>query len=157
MWMPRKLFSNVSCKKLGYLLAVARVPPAANQVECHPVWQQLQLRDLCRSNGVHLSEIRQDVLSHPVVVAVAEKLRRTSAQVALGYLVGSSLSSHSANRCVLAAIGGHPARRMLVPVSRSGLIQKCAQWWSCYMRAAAVYEPTGERPRQRFPTASGKP
>ncbi|KAM0842106.1 hypothetical protein ACQ4PT_058575 [Festuca glaucescens] len=47
--------SNFSCRKLEDLLAVARVPPAANQVECHPVWQQPKLRNLCRSNGVHLS------------------------------------------------------------------------------------------------------
>jgi diketogulonate reductase-like aldo/keto reductase len=49
--------SNFSCKKLEDLLAVARVPPAANQVECHPVWQQRRLRDLCHSSGVHLSVI----------------------------------------------------------------------------------------------------
>jgi len=47
--------SNFSCKKLQDLLAVARVPPAVNQVECHPVWQQDKLRKLCQSTGVHLS------------------------------------------------------------------------------------------------------
>ena len=47
--------SNFSCKKLEDLLAVARVPPAANQVECHPVWQQDKLRKLCQSKGIHLS------------------------------------------------------------------------------------------------------
>jgi alcohol dehydrogenase (NADP+) len=30
--------SNFSSKKLGDLLAVARVPPAVDQVECHPGW-----------------------------------------------------------------------------------------------------------------------
>ena len=47
--------SNFSCKKLDDLFAVARVPPAVNQVECHPVWQQDKLRKLCQSTGVHLS------------------------------------------------------------------------------------------------------
>jgi len=47
--------SNFSCKKLQDLLAVAGVPPAVNQVECHPVWQQDKLRRLCQSKGVHLS------------------------------------------------------------------------------------------------------
>lgn len=47
--------SNFSCKKLEDLLDVARVPPAVNQVECHPVWQQDKLRRLCQSRGVHLS------------------------------------------------------------------------------------------------------
>jgi diketogulonate reductase-like aldo/keto reductase len=47
--------SNFSCKKLEDLLAVARVPPAVNQVECHLVWQQDKLRKLCQLKGVHLS------------------------------------------------------------------------------------------------------
>jgi len=47
--------SNFSTKKLADLLAVARVPPAVDQVECHPSWQQAKLRAFCRSNGVHFS------------------------------------------------------------------------------------------------------
>uniref|UniRef100_A0A7N0TIR4 NADP-dependent oxidoreductase domain-containing protein n=1 Tax=Kalanchoe fedtschenkoi TaxID=63787 RepID=A0A7N0TIR4_KALFE len=47
--------SNFSTKKLGELIEVARVPPAVNQVECHPSWQQAKLQELCKSKGVHLS------------------------------------------------------------------------------------------------------
>ena len=47
--------SNFSSKKLADLLAVARVPPAVNQVECHPLWQQGKLRAFCESKGIHLS------------------------------------------------------------------------------------------------------
>lgn len=47
--------SNFSCKKLGDLLEVARIPPAVNQVECHPTWQQSKLQAFCNSKGVHLS------------------------------------------------------------------------------------------------------
>ena len=47
--------SNFSTKKLEDLLQVARTPPAVNQVECHPSWQQAKLRDFCKSNNVHLS------------------------------------------------------------------------------------------------------
>jgi alcohol dehydrogenase (NADP+) len=47
--------SNFSAKKLGDLLEVARVPPAVNQVECHPSWQQPKLHAFCKSKGVHLS------------------------------------------------------------------------------------------------------
>ncbi|XP_027348619.1 NADPH-dependent aldo-keto reductase, chloroplastic-like isoform X1 [Abrus precatorius] len=47
--------SNFSSKKLGNLLEIARVPPAVNQVECHPSWQQDKLRAFCKSKGVHLS------------------------------------------------------------------------------------------------------
>lgn len=47
--------SNFSSKKLGDLLAIALVPPAVNQVECHPGWQQAKLQAFCQANGVHLS------------------------------------------------------------------------------------------------------
>ncbi|VAH08033.1 unnamed protein product [Triticum turgidum subsp. durum] len=47
--------SNFSCKRMEDLLAIASVPPAVNQVECHPGWQQMKLRELCQSKGVHLS------------------------------------------------------------------------------------------------------
>ncbi|BAF06712.2 Os01g0847600 [Oryza sativa Japonica Group] len=47
--------SNFSSKKLGDLLAVACVPPAVDQVECHPGWQQTKLHNFCQSTGVHLS------------------------------------------------------------------------------------------------------
>jgi aryl-alcohol dehydrogenase-like predicted oxidoreductase len=47
--------SNFSSKKLADLLAISRVPPAVNQVECHPVWQQDKLRAFCESKGIHLS------------------------------------------------------------------------------------------------------
>jgi diketogulonate reductase-like aldo/keto reductase len=47
--------SNFSTKKLEDLLVIARVTPAVNQVECHPVWQQAKLRELCVSKGIHLS------------------------------------------------------------------------------------------------------
>lgn len=47
--------SNFSTKKLGDLLSVARIPPAVNQVELHPQWQQPKLKELCQSKGVHLT------------------------------------------------------------------------------------------------------
>ncbi|XP_004509601.1 NADPH-dependent aldo-keto reductase, chloroplastic-like [Cicer arietinum] len=86
--------SNFSSKKLGDLLEVARVPPAVNQVECHPSWRQDKLRGFCNSKGVHLSGysplgspgttgFKSDVLKHPVLNMIAEKLGKTPAQVAL--------------------------------------------------------------------------
>ncbi|XP_040380166.1 NADPH-dependent aldo-keto reductase, chloroplastic-like isoform X3 [Oryza brachyantha] len=80
--------SNFSSKKLGDLLCVARVPPAVDQVECHPGWQQAKLRAFCHSNGVHLSAYAplgrmKSIAVDSVVPLVAETLGRTPAQVAL--------------------------------------------------------------------------
>ncbi|XP_071686448.1 NADPH-dependent aldo-keto reductase, chloroplastic-like [Rutidosis leptorrhynchoides] len=96
--------SNFSTKKLRDLLDVARVQPAVNQVECHPSWKQTKLRDFCKAKGVHLSGysplgspgtsfIKSDVLKHPVLASVAEKLGKTPAQVALrwGLQMGHSI------------------------------------------------------------------
>ncbi|CAH9087633.1 unnamed protein product [Cuscuta europaea] len=102
--------SNFSTKKLGDLLEVARVPPAVNQVECHPSWQQSKLREFCKSKGVHLSAysplgspgttwIKSNVITHPVVLSVAEKLGKTPAQVCLrwGLQMGNSVLPKSTN------------------------------------------------------------
>ncbi|GLJ48220.1 hypothetical protein SUGI_1018200 [Cryptomeria japonica] len=41
--------SNFSCKKIEDLLKHAKIPPAANQIEMHPMWQQKKLREYCRN------------------------------------------------------------------------------------------------------------
>ncbi|KAL6571335.1 hypothetical protein OROHE_002978 [Orobanche hederae] len=47
--------SNFSCKKIQELLSFANIPPAVNQVELNPVWQQKKLVDLCKANGTVVS------------------------------------------------------------------------------------------------------
>ncbi|KAL6969496.1 Non-functional NADPH-dependent codeinone reductase 2 [Sarracenia purpurea var. burkii] len=44
--------SNFSCKKLAAVLATATIPPAVNQVEVNPVWQQKKLIQFCKDNGI---------------------------------------------------------------------------------------------------------
>ncbi|GLT92597.1 hypothetical protein SLE2022_104280 [Rubroshorea leprosula] len=102
--------SNFSVKKLGDLLAVARVPPAVNQVESHPVWQQHKLHEFCKSKGIHITgysplgspgtgSIKTEVLKNPVLNKVAEKLSKSPAQVALrwGLQMGHSILPKSTN------------------------------------------------------------
>ncbi|KAK3226299.1 hypothetical protein Dsin_006161 [Dipteronia sinensis] len=100
--------SNFSSKKLGDLLEVAHVPPAVNQVESHPSWQQPKLHAFCASKGVHLTgysplgspgtgSIKSEVLKNPILIMVAEKLGKTTAQVALrwGLQMGHSVTPKS--------------------------------------------------------------
>ncbi|CAH8392640.1 unnamed protein product [Eruca vesicaria subsp. sativa] len=127
--------SNFSTKKLENLLELARVPPAVNQVECHPSWRQAKLREFCKSKGVHLSVtithfttrytfsicvlpyiligyyckayfplgspgwLKSNVLKHPILNMVAEKLEKSPAQVALrwGLQMGHSVLPKSTN------------------------------------------------------------
>ncbi|OMO97291.1 Aldo/keto reductase [Corchorus olitorius] len=83
--------SNYSSKKLEGLLKVARVTPAVNQVELHPVWQQPKLHEFCKSKGIHLTgysplgsqageNVRKKVLDNPLVKTVAEELGKSPAQ-----------------------------------------------------------------------------
>ena len=100
--------SNFSSKKLQDLIAVARVPPAVNQVELHPALQQPKLHAFCESKGIHLSgysplgspgNLKSDILKNPVVNMVAEKLGKSPAQVALrwGLQMGHSVLPKSTN------------------------------------------------------------
>ncbi|XP_059462314.1 NADPH-dependent aldo-keto reductase, chloroplastic-like [Corylus avellana] len=101
--------SNFSTKKLQDLLKYAKVPPAVNQVECHPVWQQPALHNLCKSTGVHLSAysplgspgswIKGEVLKEPKLIEIGEKLNKSPAQVALrwGIQSGHSVLPKSVN------------------------------------------------------------
>ncbi|KAJ6803660.1 aldo-keto reductase family 4 member C9-like [Iris pallida] len=108
--------SNFSSKKLEDLLAIARVPPAVNQVECHPVWQQTKLHSVCKSKGVHLTAysplgspgtkwITGSVMTNPTVIEVAVKVGKTPAQVALrwGIQMGHSVLPKSTNEARIKA------------------------------------------------------
>ncbi|KAH9609149.1 hypothetical protein KSS87_002375 [Heliosperma pusillum] len=44
--------SNFSRKKLADVLAVATIPPAVNQVEVNPSWQQKEMIEYCKSRNV---------------------------------------------------------------------------------------------------------
>ena len=47
--------SNFTTKHLGRVLAAATVPPAVNQVELNPAWQQRTLRAYCADKGIHVA------------------------------------------------------------------------------------------------------
>ncbi|XP_072291542.1 aldo-keto reductase family 1 member B7 isoform X1 [Eucyclogobius newberryi] len=95
--------SNFSILQLERLLALCRVPPAVNQVELHPYLVQTELIDFCKSKNIALTAYSPfgspgrppelikgekdpvNLLADPVVTHIAEKHRRSPAQVLLKY------------------------------------------------------------------------
>ena len=79
--------SNFKQHHLNRLLAETTVVPAANQIEIHPYLTQDDLRDFDRQHGIATeawSPIAQGkVLQDPVLVRIANRLERTTAQVTL--------------------------------------------------------------------------
>ncbi|CAN6576270.1 unnamed protein product [Malus baccata var. baccata] len=97
--------SNFSSKKLQDLLSYAKVPPAVNQVECHPIWQQPALYNfLLFDRKLFLSFhaysplgspgvwVTREVLKDPVLNEIAEKLNKSTAQVCLHWGIQSAHS-----------------------------------------------------------------
>ncbi|ERN11175.1 hypothetical protein AMTRI_Chr04g180690 [Amborella trichopoda] len=89
--------SNFSSKKLGDLLAYATIPPAVNQVEMHPQWQQRKMREFCEAKGIHVTAYSplggQRDIAGPVAVLDCEVLHeiarakgKTAAQVSLRWV-----------------------------------------------------------------------
>ncbi|KAJ7550000.1 hypothetical protein O6H91_07G077800 [Diphasiastrum complanatum] len=96
--------SNFLVKDLAQLLAHARVPPAVNQVEMHPVWQQKKLRKFCNGVGIHVSAWSplgapgtyygiNDVFTNPVIKSISSKHNKSPTQVALrwSFQLGASV------------------------------------------------------------------
>jgi diketogulonate reductase-like aldo/keto reductase len=86
--------SDISLEKLREIVAVARIKPAVVQVESHPYLPEWDLLAFCWEHGIvlqafaalgHAMEPR--VLDDPVITAIARRVRKTPAQVALAWAV----------------------------------------------------------------------
>lgn len=95
--------SNFSCKKIGDLLSHAKIPPAVNQVEMHPLWQQKKLRDYCSKVNIHVSawsplggppnaQGSNGIMDNLVIKEIAEKHGKTTAQVILRWGLDQGVS-----------------------------------------------------------------
>ncbi|KAK6922119.1 NADP-dependent oxidoreductase domain [Dillenia turbinata] len=88
--------SNFSCKKLSLILEKAKIPPAVNQVEMNPFWQQRKLLEFCRARGIILSAyapLRTPRSSNNnrltecnIIQEISEKKGKTLAQVCLRWI-----------------------------------------------------------------------
>ena len=86
--------SDVNLEKLKEIVAAARIKPAVVQVESHPYLPERELLDFCKEHGIvllafaalgHASEPK--VLDDPVITAIARRVNKTPAQVALAWAV----------------------------------------------------------------------
>jgi diketogulonate reductase-like aldo/keto reductase len=86
--------SDVGLEWLKEIVAIARIKPAVVQVESHPYLPEWELLDFCRQQGIvvlafaalgHAMEPR--VTEDPVIAAVARRIHKTPAQVALAWAV----------------------------------------------------------------------
>ncbi|XP_074343097.1 non-functional NADPH-dependent codeinone reductase 2-like [Apium graveolens] len=89
--------SNFTCKKLADILAFAKIPPAVNQVEMNPAWQQGKLIEYCHANGIAIAAYSplggpganwgsKGVLESKVLMEIAESKGKSVAQVALRWV-----------------------------------------------------------------------
>jgi diketogulonate reductase-like aldo/keto reductase len=86
--------SDITLEKLREIVAVARIKPAIVQVESHPYLPEWELLDFCREHGIVLQAfaalghaMEPNLLGDPVITAIAERVRKTPAQVALAWAV----------------------------------------------------------------------
>lgn len=89
--------SNFGVKRLQEFMEKIQIMPAVNQVECHPLLQQNELIDFCRKNNIVVTaysplgsqheENEPSVLDNEIIKEIAERLKITSAQVVLGWLM----------------------------------------------------------------------
>ena len=83
--------SNYNERQLGVLLDVAEVVPAVNQFHIDPINNMQERLDFCMSKGIYTeasspfggSGRTKEVLGHPTIVALAEKLGKTPAQIVI--------------------------------------------------------------------------
>jgi diketogulonate reductase-like aldo/keto reductase len=86
--------SDISLEKLRKIVAGARIKPTAIQVESHPYLPEWELLDFCREHGIVVQAfaalghaMEPKVLEDPVIRAIARRLGKTPAQVALAWAV----------------------------------------------------------------------
>lgn len=86
--------SDISLDKLREIVAAARIKPAVIQVESHPYLPEWELLEFCRAHGIVLQAfaalghaMEPNLLNDPVITAIAERLGKTPAQIALAWAV----------------------------------------------------------------------
>lgn len=91
--------SNFNSEQLTRLLAVCKIRPVTNQVECSPSLTQSKLRQFCADRDIYLTSYgpltrphrvadgEHSALEDPIIVGFATKYGKTPAQIILRFMV----------------------------------------------------------------------
>jgi diketogulonate reductase-like aldo/keto reductase len=86
--------SDITLEKLREIVSAARIKPSVVQVESHPYLPEWELLDFCREHGIVLQAfaavghaMEPNLLEDPVITAIAQRVHKTPAQVALAWAV----------------------------------------------------------------------
>jgi 2,5-diketo-D-gluconate reductase A len=87
--------SNFTMAHLEHIIDETGVIPAVNQVECHPRFQQVELRAFCEENGIAVTSWsplgRGTVLDDPEIARIAAKHGKSPGQVILRWHLDQGL------------------------------------------------------------------
>ena len=86
--------SNINLEQLQEIVEAARIKPAVVEVESHPYLPEWDLLEYCQRHGIVLLAfaalghgMEPRLLDHPVIIAIAQRVRKTPAQVLLAWAV----------------------------------------------------------------------
>lgn len=79
---------NFDIEHLERLFAECEIKPMINQVECHPYFQQKEMKRFCREHKIHFESWSplyrgEEVLEEPIIKELAKKHGKTPAQIIL--------------------------------------------------------------------------
>jgi diketogulonate reductase-like aldo/keto reductase len=86
--------ADITLERLQEIVAVSRIKPAVVQVESHPYLPEWGLLDFCREHGIVVQAfaplghaMEPKIVDDPVITAIAKRIDKTPAQVALAWAV----------------------------------------------------------------------
>lgn len=79
---------NFDIEHLESLLSHCEIKPAVNQIECHPYFQQQNMKQFCKKEDIFVEAWSplfrgEEVLNDPIIQALAKKHHKTAAQIIL--------------------------------------------------------------------------